>query len=73
MDTGQKPDWAAQLAAAQAWWREAGVDLAFADTATDWLEGARALGAIGPSPLPENHPEPARAAAPPPGRAPPDR
>jgi len=34
--------WAAELAAAQAWWREAGVDLAFADEATDWLAGARA-------------------------------
>lgn len=42
MDMGDKPDWAAQLAAAQAWWREAGVDLAFADDATDWLVGARA-------------------------------
>ena len=41
MDTSDNPNWAADLAAAQAWWREAGVDLAFADEATDWLEGAR--------------------------------
>ena len=37
----QDSNWAAQLAAAQAWWREAGVDLAFADAPTDWLAGAR--------------------------------
>ena len=42
MDTHLKPDWAAQIAAAQAWWREAGVDLTYADVATDWLAGARA-------------------------------
>ena len=42
MDTSDNPNWAADLAAAQAWWREAGVDLAFADDATDWLAGARA-------------------------------
>lgn len=42
MDTRDTPDWAAELAAAQAWWREAGVDLAFADEATDWLEASRA-------------------------------
>lgn len=41
METGQDNDWAAQLAAAQTWWREAGVDLAFADAPTDWLAGAR--------------------------------
>ena len=41
MDTRQDSDWAAQLAAARAWWREAGVDLAFADAPTDWLAGAR--------------------------------
>ena len=40
MDSDHKPDWAADLAAAQAWWREAGVDLAFADDATDWLANA---------------------------------
>ena len=42
MDQNETLDWAAELAAAQAWWREAGVDLAFADDATDWLEGSRA-------------------------------
>jgi DNA polymerase len=41
MNTSRNEDWAAQLAAAQAWWREAGVDLAFADKPTDWLAGAR--------------------------------
>ena len=41
MATGKTPDWAAELAAAQAWWRQAGVDLAFADTATDWLAATR--------------------------------
>ena len=30
-------DWSADWAAAQAWWREAGVDLAFADQPTAWL------------------------------------
>jgi len=40
VDTNQQV-WAKQLAAAQAWWREAGVDLAFADEPTDWLAGAR--------------------------------
>ena len=45
MDTGRTLDWAAQLAATQAWWREAGVDLAFANHATDWLEASRAQGA----------------------------
>ena len=30
-------EWAADWAAAQAWWREAGVDLAFADEPTAWL------------------------------------
>ncbi|MDP3675022.1 MAG: hypothetical protein Q8R44_07990 [Novosphingobium sp.] len=68
MDTREKPDWAAELAAAQAWWREAGVDLAFADTATDWLEGARAKVAVERSPLPANQAEPAREAAPQPPR-----
>ena len=41
MDTRENSDWAAELTAAQAWWREAGVDLAFADEATDWLAGAK--------------------------------
>ena len=42
MNSDDNPDWAADLAAAQAWWREAGVDLTFADEPTDWLEAARA-------------------------------
>lgn len=41
METGRNGDWAGQLAAAQAWWREAGVDLAFADEPTDWLAPSR--------------------------------
>ena len=41
MDASETPDWTAELAAAQAWWRDAGVDLAFTDEATDWLAGAR--------------------------------
>lgn len=41
MDARETPDWTAALAAAQAWWREAGVDLAYADEATDWLAGKR--------------------------------
>jgi DNA polymerase len=44
---GREPDWAAELAAAQAWWREAGVDLAFADAPRAWLAAAD------PSPAPE--------------------
>jgi DNA polymerase len=39
-DPDSKTEWAEQLAAAQAWWREAGVDLAFADEPTRWLEKA---------------------------------
>ena len=59
MDTSENPDWAADLAAAQAWWREAGIDLAFADEATDWLEGARVREAQSVAP-----PTPARIDAP---------
>ena len=46
MDTRETLDWAGELAAAQAWWREAGVDLTFADEATDWLAGARPVAAV---------------------------
>ncbi|MCA1662600.1 MAG: hypothetical protein LC648_10840 [Novosphingobium sp.] len=46
----KEQDWAAQWAAAQAWWREAGVDLDFADAPTDWLAGARAAPSLGESP-----------------------
>ena len=45
MEPGGTQDWAAELAAAQAWWREAGVDLAYADHATHWLEASRAQAA----------------------------
>ena len=49
MATGETHDWAAELAAAQAWWREAGVDLAFADEATVWLETTDARTAQAPA------------------------
>ena len=66
MDMDDKPDWTAQLAAAQGWWREAGVDLAFADDATDWLAGARPSVAehsapVVPSPHDARHAAPPRA------------
>ena len=65
MNARDKPDWAAELAAAQAWWREAGVDLAYAEAATDWLEGARAK--VGESPAKASSPQPeAVRVAPPP-------
>ena len=65
MDTRDKPDWAAELAAAQAWWREAGVDLAYAETATDWLEGARAKVAESSAKAASPPPEPVRMPPPP--------
>lgn len=34
---GRDPTLAEQLASAQAWWREAGVDLEFGDEPTDWI------------------------------------
>lgn len=37
MGGGGDPDWAAQLAAAQAWWREAGLEHACVDTPRNWL------------------------------------
>ena len=55
-----EPDWAAELAAAQAWWREAGVDTAFADAPRDWLaEGRpRAQAEVPAPPRLEAAPEP---------------
>ena len=41
MDTADRPDWSAELAAAQAWWNEAGVDCGFDDQPRNWLESAR--------------------------------
>lgn len=44
-DTPDRPeihDWNAQLAAATAWWREAGVDCGFTDDPRDWLEATKA-------------------------------
>ena len=61
-------DWAAELAAAQAWWREAGVDLAFADEATDWLAGARPAAMVEPQSMPAAAGREAGREAPPPPR-----
>ena len=61
-------DWSAQLAAAQAWWREAGVDLAFADDATDWLAASRPSALAERAETPANLDEPTRPAPPPPPR-----
>ena len=36
-------DWNTQLAAATAWWREAGVDCGFVDQPRDWLEATKPL------------------------------
>ncbi|HUQ12689.1 MAG TPA: hypothetical protein VM055_00240, partial [Novosphingobium sp.] len=41
MDAARDDEWEAALAASQAWWREAGVDMAFADAPRNWLETAR--------------------------------
>lgn len=46
-------DWVAQIAAAQAWWREAGVDLTFADEPTDWLAAAKPQTAEAPADKPK--------------------
>lgn len=37
MDSPRDPDWTAQLEAATAWWREAGVDCDFVEAPRDWL------------------------------------
>ena len=51
-----EPNWAAELAAAQAWWREAGVDTAFADEPREWLAERRprlaAEAAVAPAAIP---------------------
>lgn len=56
----RETDWATELAAAQAWWREAGVDTAFVDAPRDWLSEGR------PRPTPESAapPSPPQAPAP---------
>ncbi|HYD24105.1 MAG TPA: hypothetical protein VEB68_04855 [Croceibacterium sp.] len=53
MDDRPAPPLAAQIAAAQEWWREAGVDLAFVDAPQAWLADPRG----------ERPPEPTPAAA----------
>src|SRR5258706_161811 len=40
MEQRSTTDWAAHLAAAAAWWQDAGVDLAFDDAPRDWLAAA---------------------------------
>lgn len=40
MESGTQPTFAAQIAAAMDWWREAGVDLDFADEPVRWLAPA---------------------------------
>jgi DNA polymerase len=47
MDARYQPTLAEQLAAAHAWWREAGVDCDFADEPRDWLEQPPAAAASG--------------------------
>ncbi len=67
MDTDDHPDWATELAAAQAWWREAGVDLAYTDEATNWLASARTRqvqSVAPPTPSPVEAPVKAPPAAP---------
>lgn len=65
MDGDRERDWAAQLAAAAAWWREAGVEHAFADEPREWLACASsapaesAPAAPDPSPSTPRRPPPA--------------
>jgi len=61
MDTAGNDDWTAQLAAAQAWWREAGVDHTYVDEPTGWLAAPAEAGPTAPS-----APPPAVSVAPPP-------
>lgn len=62
--TSDWPDWAAQLAAAQAWWREAGIDMAFADEPREWLTKPPASVAIAEPAVRETPPKPAPLRAP---------
>lgn len=51
---------AEQLTAAQQWWREAGVDCAFADEVATWLESPEKPAPAAPAPAPASRkPEPA--------------
>lgn len=61
MDTRPQPSLAEQLAAAHAWWRDAGVDCDFADEPRDWLEQPAAAPTQGEAFAP---PAPARPAEP---------
>lgn len=71
MDSRPPPTLAEQLAAAQAWWREAGVDSAFADAPQNWLAAARSRGQSGGTEAPEPPPTmPQPAAVPPLGGLP---
>ncbi len=49
MDKRSPPSLAEQLAAAEAWWREAGVDSDFADEPRNWLASERTTGASAPT------------------------
>lgn len=51
MDTRSQPTLAEQLAAAHAWWREAGVDCDFADEPRNWLDQPSGDASPGEAPL----------------------
>lgn len=54
METGRNPTLAEAIAAAQAWWREAGVDLDYAEEARSWLaDPAEQAGTAARSPAPQ--------------------
>ena len=63
MEHAAPPSLAEQLAAAQDWWREAGVDCAFADATTGWLK--EPMDEPAPAPVQAPIPEPLAPAAPP--------
>lgn len=52
MERDTSPSLADQLAAAQAWWRDAGVDCAFADEPANWLESPESPDSIHPAEQP---------------------
>ncbi|MFT4026133.1 MAG: hypothetical protein QM676_04950 [Novosphingobium sp.] len=61
MEAAGKPDIAAEIAGALEWWRDAGVDLDFADDPHDWLarEAAPEPAGAGPEPFAPPAPKPA--------------
>lgn len=65
MDTSPPPSLASQIAAAQDWWREAGVDLVFSDVTASWLKEPEAEDGPDAHPMPivpvvRKEPEPQR-------------